>query len=67
MDNAKFHKRADIEEAINEHGSFIQWLPTYSPEFNPIEKKWAQAKSIRRKYRCDVNTLFKKHFEYATL
>ena len=67
MYNAKFHKRHDIEEAINEQGSFIEWLPTYSPEFNPIEKKWAQAKSIRRKYRCDVDTLFKKHFEYATL
>jgi len=25
---------------------------------NPIEKKWAQAKSKRRKLRCDVHQLF---------
>lgn len=67
MDNASFHKRGDIEEAIENHGCFIEWLPTYSPEFNPIEKKWAQAKSIRRKYRCDIDTLFRDNFNYANL
>jgi transposase len=35
-------------------------LPPYSPELNPIEKKWAQAKSIRRKNRCDPYQLFEK-------
>ncbi|WP_176486992.1 hypothetical protein [Candidatus Regiella insecticola] len=30
----------------------------YSPDFNPIEHKWAQAKARRRKYRCDIDTLF---------
>ncbi|WP_081731155.1 transposase [Holospora undulata] len=24
------------------------YLPPYSPDINPIEKKWAQAKHIRR-------------------
>lgn len=67
MDNATFHKRQDIHEAIRLHGCFTEWLPTYSPEFNPIEKKWAQAKSIRRKYQCDVDTLFREHFDYAKL
>ena len=26
---------------------------------NPIEHKWTQAKSIRRKYQCDMAQLFK--------
>ena len=65
MDNAAFHKRQDIQEAIEKQGCLIEWLPAYSPEFNPIEKKWAQAKSIRRKYHCDVDTLFREHFEYV--
>ncbi|MGB2082437.1 MAG: transposase [Psychrobacter sp.] len=24
------------------------WLPPYSPDLNPIEKKWAQAKFLRQ-------------------
>ncbi len=39
----------------------------YSPDLNPIERKWAQAKAIRRKYRCDVDTLFCNHFSYVNL
>ena len=34
-------------------------MPVYSPDLNPIEKKWAQAKSIRRQKMCDPETLFK--------
>ncbi|WP_415076823.1 transposase [Legionella sp.] len=26
-----------------------QFLPPYSPDLNPIEHKWAQARAIRRK------------------
>ncbi|MDP3010106.1 MAG: transposase, partial [Methylococcales bacterium] len=26
----------------------LEYLPPYSPDINPIEKKWAQAKAIRR-------------------
>lgn len=48
MDNASFHKRADIINAIKQHGLILEYLPTYSPDLNPIEHKWAQAKAIRR-------------------
>ena len=67
MDNAAFHKRQDTLEAIAAHGCLLEWLPPYSPEFNPIEKKWAQAKSKRKKHQCDIDTLFREHFEYITL
>lgn len=58
MDNASFHKRADIVDAIKKHGCILEYLPPYSPDLNPIEKKWSQAKSVRRRNRCDVDTLF---------
>ena len=48
MDNATFHKRADIQKLIENNGHTIEYLPPYSPDFNPIEQKWAQAKAIRR-------------------
>ena len=50
MDNATFHKRADSQQAINEAGHILEFLPPSSPDLNPIEHKWVQAKAIRR--RC---------------
>ncbi len=46
MDNASFHKREDIFDAIDEHGGTLEFLPPYSPDLNPIEKKWTQVKVI---------------------
>jgi transposase len=61
MDNATFHKRQDTQLAILDAGLTLEYLPPYSPDLNPIEKKWAQAKAIRRKHRCDVYTLFQQY------
>ena len=58
LDNATFHKRADIQQAITEAGHFLEYLPPYSPQLNPIEHKWAQAKALRRKTRCSTEALF---------
>ena len=59
LDNATFHKGEDIRTAIQSAGHILEYLPTYSPDLNPIEHKWAQAKAIRRKHRCDPFQLFK--------
>ena len=42
MDNARFHKSRRIQKLLNRHGH-----PPYSPDLNPIEKKWAQVKFLR--------------------
>ena len=67
MDNASFHKRADILEAIQQTSCILEFLPPYSPDLNPIERKWAQAKAIRRRHRCDVDTLFRNYFPCVNL
>ena len=67
MDNATFHKRSDMLEAITNAGCIPEFLPPYSPDLNPIEKKWAQAKSIRRKHRCTIDELFTDHLDYRNL
>jgi hypothetical protein len=51
MDNASFHKGKDIEELIAKSKVNLIYLPTYSPDLNPIEKKWSHAKSIYRSLR----------------
>ena len=58
LDNATFHKREDIQTAIREAGHILEYLPAYSPDFNPIEHKWTQAKAIRRQHCCDPYRLF---------
>ena len=58
LDNATFHKRSDSIQAIQNEGHDVLFLPPYSPDLNPIEKKWAQAKCIRKKYRCNPYELF---------
>lgn len=61
MDNASFHKGFAMQKAIDDAGHTLLYLPPYSPDLNPIEKKWAQAKSIRRKFACSIEELFLKH------
>lgn len=58
LDNATFHKRSDISLAIKSQGHTLEFLPPYSPDLNPIEKKWAQAKSIRRRFDYTPDQLF---------
>jgi transposase len=58
MDNAAFHKSADIKQLIEQAGHTLEYLPPYSPDLNPIEKKWAHAKAIRRTYQCTIDEIF---------
>lgn len=62
MDNATFHKRSDTKAMIAKAGFTLEYLPPYSPDLNPIEPKWAQAKAIRRKTGQKINNLFSKPF-----
>ena len=58
MDNASFHKGKDMQKIIEDAGHTLLYLPPYSPDLNPTEKKWAQAKKIRRKTGCSIDQLF---------
>jgi len=62
MDNATFHKVDGISELIEKAGHQLLYLPPYSPDLNPIEKKWAQVKALRNKLRTnDIDALFKDY------
>ncbi|STZ09680.1 Uncharacterised protein [Moraxella caprae] len=53
MDNAPFHKNKRIQKLLNRHGHRLLFLPPYSPDLNPIEYKWSQAKSLRQGWMTD--------------
>ena len=61
MDNVSFHKSPLLVEMIEKDGHKLEYLPAYSPDLNPIEPKWAQSKSKRRKCSCDIDMLFQEY------
>jgi transposase len=59
MDNASSHKVKGIVEAIEAKGAYVVWLPTYSPDLNPIEYMWSKVKAHLRKVKArTVDTLY---------
>ena len=48
MDNLPAHKVAGVREAIEAAGCRLLYLPSYSPDLNPIEMAFAKLKSILR-------------------
>ena len=49
LDNASFHKSEKTIKLINSVQCQVVFLPPYSPDYNPIEKFWANMKRWIRK------------------
>jgi transposase len=48
MDNLPAHKPARVRELIEERGCELIYLPSYSPDFNPIEEAFSKIKGMVR-------------------
>lgn len=48
FDNCQIHQADEITEAIEARGAWALFLPSYSPDFNPIENCWSKIKNILR-------------------
>jgi len=44
LDNLATHKVKGVREAIEAAGARLEYLPAYSPDFNPIENLWSKVK-----------------------
>ncbi len=49
MDNLSSHKVEGVREAIETKGASLRYLPSYSPDLNPIEQLFAKLKAFLRK------------------
>lgn len=49
MDNLSIHKVTGVKEAIQAAGASLLYLPSYSPDLNPIEQFFAKLKELIRK------------------
>jgi transposase len=49
MDNLGAHRPKRIRELIEARGAELVFVPSYSPDFNPIEQAFSKIKNILRK------------------
>jgi transposase len=49
MDNLSAHRPKGIRELIESRGCELLYLPSYSPDYNPIEEAFAKIKNLLRK------------------
>ena len=52
MDNLRVHKMKKVRELIERCGCQLVFLPSYSPDFNPIEEAFSKVKGLLRKARA---------------
>jgi hypothetical protein len=55
IDNASIHKVAGIREMVEERGARLLFLPSYSPDLNPIELAFSTIKTWLRVNRDRMN------------
>lgn len=58
MDNINFHKSTKVTTLIESAGCSILFLPTYSPDLNPIEHYWFKIKNEIRKTSSNFEIFF---------
>ena len=49
MDNASWHHSEKIQQMCRDAGVVIEFLPLYSPDFNPIEEHFGVLKKFIKK------------------
>jgi transposase len=52
LDNLSSHKRRRTRELIEAAGATLEYLPPYSPDFNPIEMVFSKIKQLLRSLAC---------------
>jgi transposase len=48
MDNLSAHKGSQVRGLIEARGARLEYLPPYSPDWNPIEECWSKVKTALR-------------------
>lgn len=60
LDNLSTHKVAGVQTAIEAAGARLEYLPPYSPDFNPIENLWSKVKQgLKNRAPRNARQLFK--------
>jgi transposase len=63
MDNASFHRKKVLRKLARGKVRLL-FLPAYSPDYNPIEKSWANMKRFLRNNVQDYQSLASAILDY---
>jgi transposase len=64
MDNLSVHKSGWVRDLIEQRGCQLWLLPSYSPDFNPIEEAFSKVKNLIRKAKArTLEALFQATIE----
>ena len=50
LDNAQIHRNADWIDMVKNAGGHVEFLPPYSPDFNPIKLAFSSIKAFLKRY-----------------
>jgi len=67
MDNLGAHRVVGVAEAIEAAGARVEYLPPYSPDYNPIEKCWSKIKTYLRKAKARTREALEAALKEALL
>jgi transposase len=65
LDNVKFHYSARAVSLIEATGARVEYLPAYSPDFDPIEECLAKLKTILRTLKARTQRTLSTALKYA--
>lgn len=65
LDNVKFHYSARAVSLMAAAGASVEYLPAYSPDFDPIEECIAKIKAILRKLKARTKRKLGNALRYA--
>jgi hypothetical protein len=65
IDHLRTHHVRAVGELLRDAGVAALYLPTYSPDLNPIEKLWSKVKATLRKLRGRFPDVFDTAIQFA--
>lgn len=67
LDKLSAHKTDRVRELVATTGARLIFLPSYSPDFNPIEHAWSKFKSLLRKVGARTVRKLRRALRWALL
>lgn len=65
LDNYSVHTDSQIRELIETKGCTLLFLPTYSPDFNPIENAFSKIKALLRQAQAATQQALSQAIKHA--
>ena len=67
MDNASFHRKSKLYGLAKKAEVGLLFLPPYSPDFNPVEKSWANMKRWLRNKMSFYHSIDSAVYDYFSV